>query len=194
LSLARRTLPLLTLLVVAAGCGGDDSTPPAEHADPAARPPHGWKTVRNRAAGFTLSVPRNWTARVKGAATLIRSKDKLLVITVAADRGEEGRDLTATAYARQTLESLPEFEGSEGAAGRVRGSPYRSARVDGGGTLKTSKRPQRIVVVAYRRPKKVMYALVAFFNPELPAAFYEPTLRRVLRSLRGQPPRGAATS
>jgi hypothetical protein len=192
---ARRSLPALLLLLLAAGCGGEDSQPPAERADAPAKPPHGWKTVRNRAAGFTLSVPRNWTARVKNAATLIRSKDKLLVITVAADRGEEGRDLTATAYAKQTLEALPDFEGSETAsARRVRGSPYRSARVDGAGTLKTSKRPQRIVVVAYRRPKKVMYALVGFFNPKLPASFYEPTLRRVLRSLRGQPPRGSGAA
>jgi len=188
----RRTLPVLAVLLVAAGCGREDSGPPTEHADAPAKPPHRWKTVRNRAAGFTLSVPRNWTARVRNAATLIRSKDKLLVITVAADRGEEGRDLTATAYAKQTLESLPEFEGSETAgATRVRGSPYRSARVDGAGTLRTSKRPQRIVVVAYRRPKKVTYAFLAFFNPRLPASFYEATLRRVLRSFRGQPAGGS---
>lgn len=189
-----RTLAVVAGLLLAAGCGGGDSGPPKEHADAPARPPHHWRTVRNAAAGVTLSVPRNWTAKVKKAATLIRSKDKLLVITVAADRGEEGRDMTATAYARRTLESLPDFEGSElPAASRVRGSPYRTARVDGVGTLKTSKRPQRITVVAYRRPKKVIYALVAFFNPKLPGSFYEPTLRRVLRSLRGQPPRKAAS-
>jgi hypothetical protein len=185
----RRTLPVLAAVLAAAGCGGGDSKTPAEHADRPAKPPHGWKTIRNRPAGFTLSVPRNWTVRLKHAATLIRSKDKLLVITVAADRGAQGRNLGATAYARQTLDALPEFEGSVlPAATRVHRSPYRNARVDGAGTLKTSKRPERIAVVAYRRPKKVTYALVAFFNPKLPGSYYEPTLRRVLRSLRGQPP------
>ncbi len=186
----RRTLPVLAALLLAAGCGGGDSKPPEEHADHPAKPPHGWKTVRNRTAGFTLSVPRNWTAKVKEAATLIRSKDKLLVLTVAADRGEAGRTLTATEYARQTLEALPEFEGSElPGSRRVHRSPYKSARVDGAGSFKNSKRPQRIAVVAYRRPGQVTYALVAFFNPKLPAAYYEPSLRRVLRSFRAQPPR-----
>jgi len=188
-----RALPVLAVLVVVAGCGGGDSEPPAEHSDSPAKPPHGWKTVRNRVAGFTLSVPRNWTAKVKKAATLIRSKDKLLVITVAADRGAQGRDLSAGEYARRTLQALPEFEGSVlPASHRVRGSPYKSARIDGAGTLKTSKRPQRIAVVAYRRPGQVTYALVAFFNPKLPASYFEATFRRVLRSLRAQPPRAAS--
>jgi len=47
--------------------------------------------VRNRQVGFTLSVPRSWTARVKGAATVNRSKDRLVVITVAAHRGQPPR-------------------------------------------------------------------------------------------------------
>ena len=74
------------------------------------------------------------------------------------------------------------------AAARVRGSPYKTARVDGIGSLKTSKRPQRIAVVAYRRPRQVIYALVAFFNRKVPATFFEPTFRRILRSFRAQPP------
>lgn len=189
-----RVLPILAALALAlaAGCG-DDAKPVTEHADAPAKPPHGWKTIRNRAAGFTLSIPRNWTARVKSAATLIRSKDRLLVITVAADRGADGRELAATEYARRTIDALPDFEGSVlPVTHRVHRSPYRNSRVDGAGTLKSSKRPQRIVVVAYRRPERVTYALIAFYNPKLPASFYEPTLRRVLRSLRGQPPSPAS--
>jgi hypothetical protein len=188
LSRRSRTLALLAAIAVAAGCGDDDPKPVKEHADPAAKPPHGWKTVRNRAAGFTLSVPKSWTAKFKTTATLIRSKDKLLVITVAADRGADGRELSPGEYARRTLDALPEFEGSVlPATHRVHRSPYRNARVDGAGSLKTSKRTQRIVVVAYKRPERVTYALIAFYNPKVPASYYEPTLRRVLRSLRGQP-------
>jgi hypothetical protein len=188
-----RALPVLAVLVVVAGCGGGDSKPPAEHSDSPARPPHGWKAVRNRVAGFTLSVPRNWTGKVKKAATLIRSKDKLLVVTVAADRGAQGRDLPAAEYARRTLEALPEFEGSVlPGSRRVHASPYRSARIDGAGSLKTSKRPQRVAVVAYHRPEQVTYALVAFFNPKLAASYFEPTFRRILRSFRAQRPRAAA--
>jgi hypothetical protein len=35
----------------------------------------------------------------------------------------------------------------------------------------------------------VTYALIAFSNRKVPASFFEPTLRRVLRSFRAQPPR-----
>jgi len=191
LSRRSRTLPVLAALLLAAGCGGgDDTKTEKEHADAPARPPSGWKTVRNRAAGFTLSVPKSWTARVKSAATVIRSKDKLLVITVAADRGDEAQELSAGDYAKRTLEALPDFEGSVlPRAPRVRGSPYRSARVDGAGSLKTSKRVQRITVVAYKRPDQVTYALVAFSNRKVPASFFEARLRRTLRSFRAQPAR-----
>jgi hypothetical protein len=185
----RASVLAAVVVAAAAGCGEEDEKRPEERADPAAKPPKGWKTVRNRDAGFTLSTPRDWTAKVKSEATLIRSKDKLLVITVAADRGSAGRELTATGYARRTLEALPDFEGSAlPAATRVRGSPYKAARVDGAGSLRTSKRPQRIAVVAYRRPRQVMYVLLAFSNRKVPAGFFEPTLRRVVRSFRAQPP------
>jgi hypothetical protein len=180
---------VLAALVIAAGCGDDgDSNARAERADAPASPPRGWKTVRNRPAGFTLSVPRNWSARMRRAATVIRSKGRSLAITVAADRGKDGRNLSPTEYARRTLEALPDFEGSVlPRVRRVRGSPYRSSRVNAIGSLRTSKRSQRITVVAYQRPGLVTYALVAFANRKAPPGFFEPRLRRVLRSLRAQP-------
>jgi hypothetical protein len=188
-----RALPLLllALLLTAPGCGDDDgeSRPPRERADKPVEPPRGWRTVENAPAGFTLAVPRSWTARTKGEATLIRSRDRLLVLTVAADRGKAGRELAAAVYARQTLEALPEFEGSlSPASRRVRGSPYESARVEGRGSVRTSKRPQRITVVAYRRPQLVTYAAVAFRNPRFDPRFDEPAFSRMLRTLRARPP------
>jgi hypothetical protein len=186
---APRTGLALVLLVVAAGCGGEDGsgTTSRETADPAARAPHGWRTVRNEVAGFTLSVPRGWTVRLKRRATLIRSKDRLLVLTVAADRSEQSRKIAPREYARRTVDQLPDFEGSVlPRRRRVSGSPYRSARVDGAGSLRTSKRPQRITVAVYKRPG-VTYAIVAFANLKTPAGRYGPRLRRILGSLRGQP-------
>ena len=180
------------MLVAAAGCGGHRSKASAEPSDSAAKPPHGWKVVRNRNIGFTLSVPRSWTARVRGTATLIRSKDRLLVITVAADRGEQGRELGAAEYARRTLHALPDFVGSVlPRARRVRGSPYPSARVDGKGTLKTSRRPQGITVVTFQRPRRVTYALLAFSNSKVPKSFYDRKLKRILPSFRAQRPRSS---
>lgn len=193
MSALSRTLPLLVALLVAAGCGGHQTSKfSGQPSDPPAKPPRGWKTAGNREAGFSLSVPRSWTGGVEGTATLIRSKDRLLVITIAADRGEQGRKLTASDYAHRTMAALPGFEGSVAPGVRaVGGSPYRSARVDGRGTLKTSRRVEGITVVAFQRPGRVTYALLAFFNPRLPESFYEKKLKRILRSFRAQAPRPA---
>jgi len=90
------------------------------------------------------------------------------------------------------LAALPDFEGSVAPrVRRVRGSLYRSARVDGTGTLKTSRRVQGITVVAFQRPGRVTYALLAFFNPRVPESFYEKKLGPILRSFRAQRARPA---
>jgi hypothetical protein len=190
-----RAIPALlaaAALVAGAGCGDDgDDEPPPERADPPAETPPGWRTVRNAPAGFTIAVPRSWTARTKRAATLLRSKDRLVVITVAADRSDPGRELEPEEYARRTLESLPGFEGSVSATSRrVRGSPYDSARVDGTGTVRTTRRPQGITVAAYHRPEAVTYAAVVFRNPRVDPRRDTRTIRRILGTLRARPPAG----
>jgi hypothetical protein len=180
-------LPLLLAASLVAACGDeDDDEAPPERPDRAAKPPRGWRTVSNRSAGFTIAAPRDWTARTHKGATLIRSDDRLVVVTVAADRSEEGRSTSPARYARLTLLNLPEFEGNVSPrTRRVRGSPYRSARVDGSGTVRTSGRLQRITVAAFRRPDQVTYAAVAFRNPRLTPRFDERIVNRMLRTLRG---------
>jgi hypothetical protein len=186
----RVLLVLAALALAAAGCGSEgSSTSASERADPPAKPPRGWRTVTNAEDGFTLSVPRNWSVRATRGATVISSPDKLDVITLAADRGAEARSIDAATYAERTIAALPDFEGSLAPqARRVRGSPYRSARIDGQGSLKTSRRAQRITVVAFQRPGRVTYAAVIFRNPRVDPRYDEPRLRRILRSFRARPP------
>jgi hypothetical protein len=113
------------------------------------------------------------------------------VVTVAADRGDQGRRLPPEDYARQTLEQLPDFEGSlSPEPRRARGSPYRNARIDGVGSVRTSRRPQLISVVAYRRPGRATYVLVAFRNAAAPRPGNERVLDRMLSTLRARPPAG----
>jgi hypothetical protein len=183
-------VPFACAIVLLAGCGDGGSATPTERADRPATPPAGWRTVRNAQAGFTVAAPRRWTAHTRRAATLIRSPDKLVAASFAADRGEQGRDTPPADYAEATLKGLPDFEGSLAArTRRVRGSPYRSARVDGIGTVGTSRRGQRITVAALRRPGLVTYAAVVFRNARAATAADEAALERILKSLRGQPPR-----
>jgi hypothetical protein len=192
---ARRSLAVLAGAAALAGCGGGDAPKPAEQADRPVRPPPGWRTVRNAVAGFTIAAPRRWTARTRRGATLIRSRDKLVAATIAADRGSPGRDTPPADYAKQTLRELPDFEGSVAArARRVRGSPYRSARVDGLGTVGRIRRPQRLTVAAFQRPGAVTYAGVVFRNASATSAADEAALNRMLRTLRGEPPQRSGRS
>jgi hypothetical protein len=193
---ARRSLALLAGVAALAGCGGGGHAPkPPERADRPVRPPPGWRTVRNAVAGFTIAAPRRWSARTRRGATLVRSRDKLVAATFAADRGSPGRDTTPADYAEQTLRELPDFEGSVSArARRVRGSLYRSARVDGVGTVGGIRRPQRLTVAAFQRPGAVTYVGVVFHNAGATSAADEAALNRMLRTLRGQPPQRSGRS
>ena len=195
--MTRRGLTAAALVLAAAaagGCGDDDSadtgtTRVEERSDPPAKPPRGWRTVRNRRAGFTLSAPRSWTARTKGPSTLIRSDDRLVSITVAADRTTADRQTEPARFARQTIRALPGFKGSiRKRSRRVPRSPYRTARVEARGRLRTSKIRQRITAAVYQRPDVVTYEILVFRNAEVRPRFNDPIVDRLLRSFRAQAP------
>jgi hypothetical protein len=184
-----RMAVLATAVATLAGCGSSDGGGSRERADRPVKPPPGWRTVRNVRAGFTIAVPRSWPARTKRGATLIRSEDRLVAMTVGADRGKAGRESAPADYARETLQELPGFEGSVSTAVRpIPSVPYGTARVDGVGTVRTSRRAQRITVVAYHRPGLVTFAAIAFRNARLAVDLDEAVLRRALRTFRAGPP------
>lgn len=178
----------------AAGCGDDEKfagspDPATERTDRPAEPPAGWRTFANRRAGFTVSVPQDWAARRRGSATLIRSSDRLVAVTVSADRSEPGRTTRPGPYARRAFRALPGFRRLRaGRPRRVDDSPYPSRRVDGSGTLAGRRQRQRITVAAFRRPGRVTYTVVAFSALVDGAAPHRATLRTLLASLRGRRP------
>jgi hypothetical protein len=186
------SLLLLTLVAIPVAAGCDDSDSSGEPADRPVEPPAGWRTVTNDDAGLTTAAPRSWTARTKRAATILRSGDRLVTITFAVDRRRAGRETPVGQYARQTFESLPDLEASLSASPRrVRGSPYRSARLDGVGRIRTSRRGQRISVASFRRPGRVTCTAVVFRNPRIDPGFHARAIDRVLSSLRLRPPEGS---
>lgn len=182
------------MLVVAPGCGGDERIegspdPSTERTDRPAKPPAGWRTFVNRRAGFSLSLPRDWSARTRRSATLIRSSDRLLAVTVAADRGAAGRDTRPRRYAMSAFRAVPGFRRLRPReAGRVRSSPYASARVDGSGVLAQRRQRQRITVAAFRRPGRVTYTVIAFGAEVRGRPVHRASLNRLLASLRARRP------
>lgn len=172
---------------VGAGCAGETEKrrPPRESADRPVKPPPGWRTVRNSEAAFTIAAPRSWSARTSRGSTVIRSGNRSVAVTLAADRSGAGRNQAATTYARDTLAALPGFEGStDDGAGRVPGSPYRTAVVRATGTVRASRRPQRITVAVLRRAGRATYSAVAFSEPSAG----EEVVLRMLGTLRASPP------
>ena len=189
--LALRCLAVVLVLAAsAAGCGDEDSPePPREKADAPVKPPPGWRTVRNEAAGFTMSVPRSWTAATKRGASLVRSKDELVAVTVAADRSDAGKGTAPAKYARDVIAALPGFEGAVSVKEpRIAGSPYETAVATGSGTVKTSGVAQRIEVAAFHRPRLVTYTAVIFRNARARPVPGRATVSRMLRSFRAGPP------
>jgi hypothetical protein len=190
-----RTLAaLVTFALVPAACNDDgqerdrSSTAADEPARPA-RPPAGWRTVHNRVARFTIAAPKRWPAEATRRATLIQSDDRLVSITVAADRSAAGRELSAERYARRTLTSLPGFEGKlERRVRPVRGSPYTSAVAEGSGTVNTTIRRQRISVAAFRLEGDGIYSAIVFRNAAVKPRFNDRTIGRILRTFRARPP------
>ena len=187
---APRLWLVAVLLSVLAACGGDDAPErPKEKADEPIKPPSGWRTVENEAAGFTIAAPRTWPAATKRGATLIRSRDELVAITLAADRSRAGRDTEPAGYARDVIAALPGFEGDVTVKdASVAGSPYETAIAEGSGTVKTSGVAQRIDVAAFHRPRQVTYTAVIFRNARARPVPGRATVARMLRTFRAQPP------
>lgn len=190
-----RATALLAAALIAglagAGCGEEDEltgspNPAKERNDPPAKPPLGWRTFTNEPAGFTLSVPLGWPARTRGSATLIRSSDHLVAITVAADRSEAARTVPPRRYALRAFRALPGFRNLKPAevARKVEGSPYKSGRVNGTGTLVRRRQLQQITVATFQRPQRVTYTVVAFSG----SAAHAGELNRLLASLRARRP------
>ena len=183
-----------TATLAATGCGEEDDfagspDPATERSDRPADPPPGWRSFANRRAGFSLSVPPGWPARTRGSATLIRSSDRVVAVTVAADRSEAGRTTHPRPYARRAFRALPGFRKLRASPARhVRGNPYPNARVDGSGTLADRDQRQHITVAAYRRARRATYTVVAFSARLGNAPAYAGELRKLLASLRAQRP------
>ena len=194
---------LAAAAALVAGCGGSSSprrttatagatTTTTTKAQPApqrherpVRLPHGWKRVVDRRDGFSFGVPPGWRAHRAPAAELVRSADGALAVSVAYDRGPEGRSVKARAYAKRAARSLQGYRNLHvGPAHRVAHERHPTATVTARGVfLKTHVR-QAIFVVAVQRPGRGTFAVLAFRSARTRANRYAPELAELVRSLR----------
>ncbi len=191
-ALTRTTAALLALALLGSGCGDDEEKAkgksPPERADAPAKPPPGWRTVRNARAGFTFAIPTRWAASSRRGRTTTRSDDRLVAVSISADRTARGRGLSPAQYARRTIRSVPNFAGTVGKrVSHVPGSRYDSAVLTATGTVSPSNLSQRISVVIFQRPGRVSYGVLVFRNAGVKPRFNDRTIDRMLRTFRAQP-------
>jgi hypothetical protein len=173
-------------------CGGSEEPPATvsqERPDRRAPLPPGWRLVVNPRAGFTLGLPPGWTAEGARGSTLVRSGDRLLAVSIGADRSSDGRNLPPATYARRTATQLPGYRGLRvGRPRALRGARYPAAEVSATGTFARTRVRQAIRVVAMRRNRQVTYSLLVFRTARAPESLYRAAIAGMIRTFRARPP------
>ncbi len=179
--------------VAACGDGGSGTTAatttPPERNDPAARVPHGWSRLVNRRAGFSVAIPPGWRASGARGATLVRSGDRLLAVTITADRSPDGRRLRPSVYAERLVRALPGYRRLTVARPvPVHRAHYPAASVSARGVFRRTHVRQAIRAVVLQRRDQATYALVFFRKATAPGALYAPAEAGMVQTFRARKP------
>jgi len=173
----------------AAACGDDEPAAPPERpretVDKLPKLPEGWKPYVNRQVGFAIGRAPGWRAAHRGASTLLRSPDRLVAVSISADRTLEAVQFPLDDYVEQAAEALPRFKKLE--VGRPR--PFRdeyAAQAVGAEGVKDGVR-QRLLFIALRRRGVVTYPVLVARNAQRKSGYYADEALRMVRTLRGRP-------
>lgn len=197
-----RSRGLLAALVAAAflgGCGGGDAEEapepqpeprPPETIDQAVKPPTDWKAYVNRAGGFTLALPPGWKAKTSDTSTVIRSFDRLASIEISADRTDEAVAYDRDEFAERALAAIPGFEKPlEPSEPRPYNHHYPATSSRADGTNAKTGVKQIIELIFIQRPELAAYTAVIAAADSPKAAEARKLAARVIRTLRGRPPK-----
>jgi hypothetical protein len=188
----RRYLWAVPLALVIAGCGSTP-TPPNTPKETFQRPPklpQGWTRRIDYSTGYSVGLPPGWSVvRASGGATVIQSPDKLVVVSISADRSS-GLDSPLDQLARDTLAALGGYQGAlqPGATGQVSGTPLDSATISSSGVSKHGSVRQTVDLAVLRRPRFVDYTVVIAANAAKTPASEREEAKAMLGTLRDVPP------
>ena len=176
MSRGRTTLPVgvaVALAIVAAGCGGDETTTPPsppETAQPLPKLPKGWEAHRDRSIGYALGIPPGWQvsrSQHRGVkAALIRSPDHLVAITLVAARDPDALEVPLDEFATSALAALPGFQTQlEPSTPRpFRQTPFAAVQTAATGTTKAREIKERTTLLVLRREGIVNYTVAIVEN------------------------------
>jgi len=191
----RAVVVVIGVAAFAAGCGGSGgqktaASAPARGATVDRRPPlpRGWRRVVNLRSGFNLGIPPGWTARGVRGATLVRSRDRGLAVSIAADYGQQGQALAPARYAAATLRALRGYRPLRlGSARPVRGTRFAAASVTATGVYAPTGVRQAVRAIALQRRGVVTFSLLVFRNVRVAERVYRRALDEIVRTFRAQP-------
>src|SRR5688572_29687175 len=159
---------LVVLGVLAAGCGSDEEgVVPVERkeetADKLPPLPRGYEEYVNREGGLAFGRPPGWSAKAKGATTLLTAPDGLVSVTITVDRTSDALGVEPEDFAVETIKLVPGFEK---ALDSGRAAPFKHAyegavaRAEGVRQQDGLRQIVRVVVLE-RKGVAVVTALIA---------------------------------
>ena len=180
-----------------AGCGGGTDLHPhtkPESAQPPAPLPAGWHHYRDYVSGFSLGVPPGWRAERRSDALRIGSPDRLVAVSVTADRTDATLAVPLDRLATASLSGLPGYDQHLRGTKPVPlgGTPLDSAQTTAVGVARATGVPQRVTVVALRRDHLVNYTTVVAANARSTPAYDTAQALQIARTIRDVPPAAGA--
>lgn len=194
-----------------AGCGDEDEAPGAgDGPSGTQRPekpefveglPAGWTEEENEAQGFSLGAPPGWRSGgecLEGGAeavpvTILCSPDKLVTLSVSADRTNEALELSPEDFAARTMTGLADsYEGLKPGKPKSFSGHYDGATVEGSGKAVGTGVEQDVTVAVLRREGVANFTAVIAANADEPTQPAVELAKEALDTLRSQPVRVAS--
>jgi hypothetical protein len=191
---ARAVLGAALCALVVAGCGGGSSstrsTTAPETRQPPAHLPTPWHRHVDPANGLTIGIPPGWRVSHKHGALLVRSADRLVVVSVAAQRSPGALAIPPDRYAREALASLSGYRHKlrPGPVRRFSGTPFDGVRVSARGISKGGV-TQLVHLIVLRRDGVANFTLLIASSHAATNADVKRALA-MARTLRDRPPAG----
>jgi len=201
----RRLLAVVACLALA-GCGGDEgegdapeettTTQKAEKPESVRGLPPGWTVERNRPQGFSIGAPPGWRSGgdcLKGGAevpsvTILCSPDKLVTLSVSADRTDEALEVDPAEFAARTLTGLADsYDGLKPGKVKPFKGHYDGATVSGTGEAVGTGVHQDVNVVVLRRDGVANFTAVIAANADQPTGPAVELADESVETLRSQP-------
>jgi hypothetical protein len=189
------------LVLAAAGCGEREepeptTTTPVEQAEKVPKLPDRWKVLRVPDQGFALGQPPGWhkgrqclaKKTSPGTTTVLCSPDRLLTLSISADRSAEALEITPEEFAARVMARLSENYQKPLDPGKPK--PFK-AHYDGAQVNATGKAAKGIRedvrVIVMRRDDVAVFTAVIAKHASKATGTHTKFAERALKSLRSRP-------